>query len=119
MEIRVDRRNYLAHRLAWLYVHGCWPSAFIDHINLIPGDNRIVNLREATSGQNRANSRVGANSLSGIKGVTFIAKHNRWRATITAGGRKFYLGTYLAREDAAAAYAQAAAQHHGEFARVA
>ena len=46
--IRVDGHPYLAHRLAWLYVHGEWPSGEIDHINCRPFDNRMENLRIAT-----------------------------------------------------------------------
>ena len=47
LQIAVDRRVYVAHRMAWLYVHGIWPPAQIDHINMIRDDNRIANLRKA------------------------------------------------------------------------
>jgi hypothetical protein len=40
-------KRYMTHRLAWLYVHGEWPSGEIDHINLEKTDNRIANLRIA------------------------------------------------------------------------
>jgi hypothetical protein len=46
VRIGIDGGKYTAHRLAWLYVHGVWPSDQIDHINRNRSDNRIANLRE-------------------------------------------------------------------------
>ena len=31
IKIKVDGRFYRAHRLAWIYVHGVWPSKDLDH----------------------------------------------------------------------------------------
>jgi HNH endonuclease len=47
--IRIKRRGYMAHRLAWLLVHGRWPARKIRHLNGIKDDNRFANLREALS----------------------------------------------------------------------
>jgi len=47
--------GYLVHRLAWLYMHGCFPVNMIDHINRNTLDNRITNLRNATSQINQRN----------------------------------------------------------------
>src|SRR5260370_40019772 len=43
--IGIDYRRYLAHRLAWFYVHGEWPPHQIDHIDLDKTNNTLVNLR--------------------------------------------------------------------------
>lgn len=56
IKIGVNKRSYLAHRLAWLYVHGKWPDHTIDHINGNRADNRIENLRDMTL---RDNIRAG------------------------------------------------------------
>lgn len=64
--IRIDGRLYGAHRLVWLYVHGRWPDAMIDHVNGDRSDNRIENLREANSVQNAHNAKRP--NLMAIKG---------------------------------------------------
>ena len=95
--------RYAIHRLAWFYVHGCWPKDLIDHINGDRGDNRIVNLREADvvlNGQNQRRARSG--SRSGVLGVTI--QKNRFRASIGVEGKSKYLGLYATAEEAHAVY---------------
>lgn len=62
--IRLDKDRYLAHRLAWFYIHGLWPSEFIDHINGNPSDNRIDNLRETSMSENMRNRSKQQNNTS-------------------------------------------------------
>ena len=114
--INLDGLFYYAHRLAWLYVHGEWPSE-IDHINGDGLDNRLVNLRPVTSHQNHAN-RHKIWGVSRYKGVNRSAsKRNPWRAEIQVKGRSIYLGVFPSQEAAARAYDAAAREHFGEFAR--
>ncbi|MCG6860994.1 MAG: HNH endonuclease [Chromatiaceae bacterium] len=44
--IRLEGRNYAAHRLAWLYVHGRLPTEKLKHRNEDRLDNRLANLQE-------------------------------------------------------------------------
>ncbi len=113
--ITIERKRYFAHRLAWLYVHGSWPAEQIDHVNLDRDDNRIINLREATSKQNSGNKPVLRSNRLGIKGVCL--KNNKYRARIRVDGVLIHLGYFASPEDASAAYASAAVKHYGEFAR--
>lgn len=116
--IRVAGECHAAHRLVWLFVHGRWPAAQIDHINHIPSDNRLKNLREATQSQNNANCRRSSRNRSGIKGVCFDASRSKWRAEIENHGVRYSLGRFDRIEDAAAAYQQAAQHLFGSFATV-
>lgn len=112
--IRVDGTLYLAHQLAWLWMTGVW-IAEIDHANLDPGDNRWCNLREATRSQNAANRGAQRNNKLGVKGVQ---KHQSgFRARIWKLGHCVDCGVYPTVEQASAAYAKAAAELHGAFAR--
>lgn len=108
--IIVLKKEYKAHRLAWLYVYGEFPKLNIDHINRIRNDNRIENLREADYFLNRFNrgiEKVSCNSKSGIKGVCFNEKHNKWRAYIYKNYENIYLGSFETKEEASKARKEA------------
>lgn len=117
--IYVDDRDYLAHRLAWLFMTGeDVPDGYeIDHINGDRGDNRWCNLRLATSSQNKCNSIRRGRPLP--KGVSFDKATGRYIGHIRFAGTDEFLGRHDTPEDAAAAYVARAAQLHGDFMRVA
>lgn len=110
IHIRVNIKMYPAHRLAWLYVYGVWPSKGLDHINRVRTDNRIANLREATDGENKQNCSLHRNNSSGIKGVG--RNQGKWRARISVDDRQIYLGRYTTIEDAIAARKAAEVKYH-------
>ncbi len=91
-QLGVAGRSRLVHRLAWLYMTGEWPVAEIDHINGDRTDNRWENLRAATSGENKQNTPLRNDNTSGVKGISWEAKKNRWRAEIWHRGKKHYVG---------------------------
>jgi len=98
--IRVDKKRYRAHRLAWLYMFGVFPKNEIDHINHIKLDNRISNLREATSLDNSRNSSRRKSNTSGTTGVSWYSKTNKWVARIKINGKNIYLGYFKEKKDA-------------------
>lgn len=101
--IQIDYRNYKAHRLAWLYVYGYCPENDIDHINRIPSDNRIDNLREASRSCNVRNSKTRKDNTSGIRGVSWNKAERKWVAYIQISGKRKPLGTYDTKLQAAQA----------------
>ena len=105
----------LVHRVIWCYMTGDWPEQ-IDHINGDPKDNRWINLRAATNTQNSRNSRKPKNNTSGYKGVSFISRLNKYRATIMVNRKHIYLGLFVDPKEAALAYNNAAIKYFGEFA---
>lgn len=115
--INIDKKPYLAHRLAWLIVTGKWPHQ-IDHKNHKPSDNRWTNIREATFFQNGQNRGIHRRNRSGYKGIFKWLDRNKWGATIQAHGKKIYLGTFDTPQAASAAYRKAAKKLHGRFAKI-
>lgn len=116
VQICIDGTMYLAHRLAWFYVNKEWPSLRMDHINNVRDDNRILNLRLATSGQNSCNSSLRKDNVYGLKGIRWRPS-GRWQARIRANKVLITIGTYDSPEEAHEAYCDAANKYHGEFAR--
>lgn len=103
VQIKISGKLYHAHRLAWLYVYGYMPEKEIDHINRIRDDNRIANLREATSQLNSLNTSIYKNNTSGSKGIYYNKRAKKWQAQILIDGKREYLGLYddLKRADIA------------------
>lgn len=117
IEIRIDKKLYRAHRLAWLYSYGEWPERNIDHANGDPSDNRLSNLRLCSQSENAANSRRKSTNSSGVKGVYWNKQAGKWRARITKNYKTIEIGQFDRLEDAAAAYARTAEKVFGQFAR--
>lgn len=112
IEIKVFGTLHQAHRLAWLYVNGEWHEGEIDHINRIPYDNRIENLRIVNRSENCQNRFSKVKSGSARQGVDFSKRDNMWRARITIDGATRYLGMFKSEGDAYSAYKRAAAEIH-------
>jgi len=110
---RINRRLYLVHRLAWLYMHGEWPKGFIDHINGNGLDNRLYNLRDVTNKQNlQASLKPPKSNTSGFKGVYWNKKQSKWVAGISIEGRRKYIGSFDSPEVAHEAYLAKKAEVH-------
>lgn len=109
-KIMHQKVKYREHRLAFALMEGRWPEN-IDHRNCVRADNRWENLREATGRDNNANGcRRGY-----LKGVT--PRGEKWEAKLQAGGQYQYLGRFDTEKEAHEAYAAAAREKYGEFAR--
>jgi hypothetical protein len=115
--IRIHDWPFPAHRLAWLYMTGQWPEAAVDHRDMNGLNNRWDNLRAATKSQNAANTKLHARNTTGRKGVSYVPKMKKYRASIFINGRQKWLGYFESVDLAHQAYAAAATEKSGEFAR--
>lgn len=116
--ISIDKVQYYAHRLAWLYIHGYFPSDSIDHINGDRGNNRIKNLREVTRAQNQQNLSGHKNNKTGIMGVFWCEELQSFIAYIQINKKRKHLGCFKSKADAINARLEAEKMLHPYSARV-
>lgn len=118
IQVRINGKLYKAHHLVWLWHGRQIPiGCVIDHINGVPNDNRVDNLRVCSRAENNRNARLKRTNQSGVKGVSWYAKTGKWVAQLQVDGCKKHLGLFSRIEDAAEAVQLARASFHGAFAR--
>ena len=109
--ISISSRVYAAHRLAWLYVHGVWPTYHIDHKDGDIRNNQITNLRDVPRNVNMQNRRKAQiNNRSGLQGA--MKNGSGWMSRIAANGVIHYLGNFQTPEEAHQAYLKAKRRLH-------
>lgn len=108
LRIVFNKKYYKAHRVLWALHYGTAPPPILDHINGIKTDNRICNLREATSRENNSNRR--RTREGGLLGA--YKERNRWRSKISTKHRKnIHLGYFGTKEEANQAYLKYLEEH--------
>jgi HNH endonuclease len=116
--IEFDGERWRAGRLAWLLVTGQRPTKQIDHINGDKGDDRFINLREASNGENKRNSGLRVDNTSGYKCVS--RRKDKWVAVVSLPWRKNQkkCGSFSNLIDAAVCVNYHLAYSCGEFAQL-
>ncbi len=121
VSLSIDGQQIRAHRAAFLYMTGAWPSMYVDHINRVRSDNRWENLRDVRSAVNMQNAYAPrSRSKSGMRGVSYCKREKKWRASIQiqrpgqekGKGQYRSLGYFSTPEAAQQAYLAAKASHH-------
>lgn len=108
-------KPFFAHRVAWLYVHGEWPTGNIDHINGKRDDNRIKNLRDVSERINVQNQRrPHKNNKTGYLGVSLCKKSGKYVANIGSNYKLINLGTFKTAKQAHLTYLEAKKLYHPE-----
>jgi hypothetical protein len=99
MTVQINGRLYRSHRVIFLWHHGFLPEE-IDHINRIKNDNRIENLRAVSHSENCTNRGVRSDNPTGVSGVSWNEKLNKWRVRITINKNRKELGLFSNFDDA-------------------
>ena len=114
-QLGLNRKVYSNHRLIFLMHHGYLPIE-VDHKDNNKLNNRIENLRAATSSQNSFNKPKRATNTSGVKGVNWDKGSNQWIARCEVGKKRYFLGRFNDIKEAEKVIVQFRNQHHGSFA---
>lgn len=103
---------YKLHLLIFLYHNGYFPENQVDHKDQNRENNRIENLREVSRSCNAKNSKVYKNSISGIKGVSWYSKYDKWVARMNIKNKSVTLGYFTDIKDAVLARYNAEIEHN-------
>lgn len=93
-QIKINGKQYLIHRIIYMIHYGFMPNQ-IDHIDGNPNNNKIENLREATALQNAQNAKLRKDNCSGIKGVAWVKRDQKWRVQLSINGKIKSFGNYF------------------------
>jgi len=114
MATKISGEHYCIHKLVWLWHYGVMPDQ-IDHINRNSLDNRIENLRLASSCENMSNRKIFSNNTSGCKGVSWHKLRNRWFAYVNFQKKRKCLGYFDDLELAELVSTEARDLYHGKY----
>lgn len=111
-QISINKKIYLYHRVAYIYMMGKWPTKEIDHADGNPSNNSWLNLRLADRCSQNQN-RSGFIGRNGLKGVRFHNPTKKWQSRL----RDKHLGLFDCPAVASFVYQIEADKNYGEFAR--
>jgi hypothetical protein len=105
IQITVDNKRYLAHRLVFKYLGIDLEGKSVDHIDGNRQNNRFENLRLATNKENCQNRRkASVRNKSGLLGAYYHKKSDKFISEIRLDDKKEYLGIFDTAEEAHQAY---------------
>lgn len=77
-QVGIQDISYLVHRVLYALHHKKWPDFDIGHVNGNPLDNRIENLSDVPHADNMKFTKLKKQNTSGINGVYWCKKRERW-----------------------------------------
>lgn len=89
----------------------------IGHIDGNNLNNDISNLKVCPHVENLVNGKIHCKNTSGVKGVHWDHRKQRWIAQITVKSKKIKLGAFLTKEEAVDARAEADKKYRSQYAR--
>lgn len=106
-----NEKNILLHR----YLTECPDDMVVDHINHNTLDNRKNNLRVCTKQQNEMNKLLYSHNTSGVSGVSYYKRKEKWASKIIVNNKTIFLGYFDNKEDAIGVRKQAEKEYYGKY----
>ena len=101
------------------YIMDCPDDKIVDHKNgeESKNNNCKYNLRICTYQENMMNRKINVNNKSGVTGVFYLKRENKWVAQIKYNKKNIRLGYFKNFDDAVDARKKAEDKYFGEFSR--
>ena len=106
-QLVLDRVPYQAHLICYYLGKGVEPGPEVDHGDGNGLHNWLSNLTSTDNAGNTKNKARYRSNTSGVVGVHWAKRDNKWRARSRVNGRDIHLGYFDSIEDAAAVRAAA------------
>jgi len=94
ISIYIYYKSYYTHRLAFLYMEGYLPENEIDHKDNNKINNKWNNLREVSHRCNLQNRNLLKNNTSGVNGIHWDKRSNRWVSRVMVNSKSKYIGSF-------------------------
>ena len=93
--------SVMAHRIIYTKVYGIqdWSLYEVDHIDGNRTNNSISNLRLVSRHINMKNKKIYDNNKTGMVGVYFNRKLQKWQGGVTHNGKKIHCGVFIDKQD--------------------
>lgn len=109
------KHTLMIHRLIMGIQDISWKECVVDHINGDVFDNRKSNLRVIPQYKNMMNQKISSINTSGVPGVSFYKKNNKWGVSIHYDGNYEYLGLYDSFDEAVKVRKEAEEKYFREY----
>jgi hypothetical protein len=97
IRICIGFKRYQAHRLAFLYMTGEYPTQQVDHIDCNGLNNAFSNLRLVTLRQNLQNKQIHRDGR--LVGAS-LRVDGKWASRISIDGKQMFLGYFDTEQEA-------------------
>ena len=95
------RKTFGIHRIiAEIFVENPENKPEVDHIDRDTSNNRPDNLRWATAREQKYNQGMKSTNTSGVSGVSWNRRDNKWIVRLAENGEKKYFGVFTDKDEA-------------------